>query len=85
VPPRGVPLPRLREWRVRRALEQGELAEKARLARYTVIRLESGERAAMSTIRRLARALKVDPEALQRATPAETLGAGGQEVKAEAA
>jgi transcriptional regulator with XRE-family HTH domain len=45
-------------------MEQAELAEKAGLARYTIIRLENGERASVRTIRRLARALRVSPETL---------------------
>jgi transcriptional regulator with XRE-family HTH domain len=51
-------LGRLRELRIRAGLTQAELADKARVARTTVIRLERGNpNAEPTTLRRLARAL----------------------------
>jgi transcriptional regulator with XRE-family HTH domain len=56
---------RLRDLRVRRALTQEELAEKANVGTNTVARLERNESAPhMSTLRKLARALGVDPAEL---------------------
>jgi transcriptional regulator with XRE-family HTH domain len=56
---------RLRDLRVRRALTQGELAEKADVGTNTVARLERNESEPhMSTLRKLARALDVDPAEL---------------------
>jgi DNA-binding XRE family transcriptional regulator len=51
-------LARLRELRVRAGLTQAELADKAHVARTTVIRLEGGNpEGRPTTLRRLARAL----------------------------
>ena len=56
---------RLRDLRVRRALTQEELAEKADVGSNTVARLERNEsQPHMSTLRKLARALGVDPAEL---------------------
>jgi transcriptional regulator with XRE-family HTH domain len=56
---------RLRDLRVRRALTQEELAEKADVGTNTVARLERNESEPhMSTLRKLARALGVDPAEL---------------------
>jgi transcriptional regulator with XRE-family HTH domain len=56
---------RLRDLRVRRALTQEELAEKADVGTNTVARLERNESEPhMSTLRKLARALAVDPAEL---------------------
>lgn len=56
---------RLRDLRVRRALTQEELAEKADVGTNTVARLERNETEPhMSTLRKLAQALGVDPSEL---------------------
>ena len=56
---------RLRDLRVRRALTQKELADKADIGTNTVARLERNETEPhMSTLRKLARALNVDPSEL---------------------
>jgi transcriptional regulator with XRE-family HTH domain len=56
---------RLRDLRVRRALTQEELAEKADVGTNTVARLERNESDPhMSTLRKLAWALDVDPSEL---------------------
>jgi transcriptional regulator with XRE-family HTH domain len=56
---------RLRDLRVRRALTQEELAEKADVGTNTVARLERNESEPhMSTLRKLSRALGVDPAEL---------------------
>jgi transcriptional regulator with XRE-family HTH domain len=60
-----VPVPRLREWRQRRALSQEELAEAAGVSRSSIIKLEGGRDAWPQTVRKLARALKIDPADLQ--------------------
>lgn len=62
---RVVKLSRLRAVRERKVLTQLELAQKAGVTRATLSRLESGaENPYPSTIRKLARALGVEPEAL---------------------
>ncbi len=56
---------RLRDLRVRRALTQEELADKANVGTNTIARLERNESEPhMSTLRKLARALDVDPAEL---------------------
>ena len=56
---------RLRDLRVRRALTQEELADKADVGTNTVARLERNETEPhMSTLRKLAKALDVDPSEL---------------------
>ncbi len=58
-------LVRLRELRMRAAMTQIDLAERSGVARTTIIRLEGGEPNPLpSTVRKLARALKVKPHAL---------------------
>jgi DNA-binding XRE family transcriptional regulator len=53
---------RLKEMREARFLSQRELAERAGMARLSVIRIEAGRvRPRMWTIRRLAETLRVDP------------------------
>jgi transcriptional regulator with XRE-family HTH domain len=53
---------RLRDLRIRRALTQEELANKADVGTNTVARLERNETEPhMSTLRKLARALDIDP------------------------
>jgi transcriptional regulator with XRE-family HTH domain len=57
----------LRELRRRRVLSMEELAEKAGVGRNTIWRLEHGVMGAQPrTIRKLARALNVEPEELVR-------------------
>jgi DNA-binding XRE family transcriptional regulator len=60
-----VQVPQLRAHRQRRALSQQELADLARLSRTTIIKLEAGRDAWPKTVRKLARALRVNPEDLQ--------------------
>ena len=55
---------RLREWRQRRLLTQEELAEKAGVGVTTIVRIEAGQSARISTLRKLAAALDVTPEQL---------------------
>jgi transcriptional regulator with XRE-family HTH domain len=62
---RGVVLPRLREWRVKRLLTQDELARAAGVTRGTIIRAEKGEIVGYANVRKLAEALKVDADQLQ--------------------
>jgi transcriptional regulator with XRE-family HTH domain len=60
-----VHIPRLREQRQRRALSQEELARLSGVSRHSIIKLEAGRPAWPSTVRKLARALRVKPEDLQ--------------------
>ena len=60
----NVPLPSLRLRRHEAALTQVELARRAGVTAVTIVRLEAGHPARMSTIRKLARALKVKPAEL---------------------
>ncbi len=55
---------RLREWRQRRLLSQEELAQKAGIGVTTVVRIEGGMGARLSTLRKLATALEVTPDQL---------------------
>jgi HTH-type transcriptional regulator, competence development regulator len=57
--------PRLREWRDRAALSQEELHTRSGVSRATIADLEAGNRGAQPrTIRKLAEALHVEPDAL---------------------
>ena len=52
----------LRRWRTRRALTQEQLAERARVGKNTVARIERDEvDPHMTTVRKLADTLQVDP------------------------
>ena len=58
-------LTRLKELRLRAALTQAELGEKAGVGRTTILRLEQGDPNVLpSTLRKLANALKVKPSKL---------------------
>ena len=59
--PRGVPIPRLAQLRMRRALSQAMLAERAGVSRPTIARIEAGDSARFATIHKLAEALGVEP------------------------
>ena len=58
-------VPRLQKLRQKVALTQQELAERSGLHRNTIVAAEKGRRPRPSTIRRLARALKVKPEVIE--------------------
>jgi transcriptional regulator with XRE-family HTH domain len=60
-----VEVPRLQEVRHKRALSQKELATLSGVSRITIIKLEGGRPAWPVTVRKLAKALKVDPSELQ--------------------
>lgn len=56
---------RLRELRLRAALTQADLAEVAKVSRTTIVRLEAGDPNVLpTTLRRLAKALRVKPTEL---------------------
>jgi transcriptional regulator with XRE-family HTH domain len=55
---------RLKEWRTRRLLTQEELAKKSGVGVTTIIRIEAGQGARISTLRRLAQALAVTADQL---------------------
>lgn len=62
---RGLALPYLRAWRLRRLLTQAELIEKSGVSRTTVVRAESaGGSVSIANIRRLADALGITPDEL---------------------
>lgn len=63
-PSSDVLVPRLQDWRLKRALSQRELADLAKVSRTTIIKLEGGRPAWPQTVRKLARALRVDPSDL---------------------
>lgn len=64
--PSGLVVPQLRRLRLLRALTQEDLAERAVVDRSTVVRAEAGLAIRISSVRKLARALKVSTEELQR-------------------
>lgn len=53
---------RLREWRQRRLLTQDELAKKSGVGTATIARIEAGQGARLSTLRKLADALEITPD-----------------------
>lgn len=61
----GVPLPRLAEWRGRKLMTQGELAEAAGVSPITVARAERGSRVSYAVVRKLAAALGVPADDLR--------------------
>jgi transcriptional regulator with XRE-family HTH domain len=64
-----VRLPSLRYWRIRRALHQNELSERANVSLATLWRLETGRPATIETARKLAAALDVTPADLMADPP----------------
>jgi len=64
-------IPRLREWRLARALTQEELAEKANISVRSVAGYEAGAGAHPGTVRKLAAALDIGVAGLQAAGPKE--------------
>jgi transcriptional regulator with XRE-family HTH domain len=69
MPARGVPLPLLREERLRAALTQEELAEAAGVGRTTIARVENGDQASVATARKLARILGLTAAELMGLAP----------------
>ncbi len=61
----------LREWRQRRLLSQQELADKSGVGVTTVHRVEAGQGARLSTLRKLAEALEITPDQLFSGVPHE--------------
>jgi transcriptional regulator with XRE-family HTH domain len=61
---RGVPLPRLREVRMRAPMTQNELATESGVSRPTIARAEAGLPIRPTIVRRLARVLGVRPQEL---------------------
>ena len=55
---------RLRPVRIERFLTQAELAERAGVSRQRINAMEQGQKARLSTVRRVARALGVEPREL---------------------
>ena len=67
--PTLVATPSLRYWRTQLAVPQRELAEMARVSIHTIQRLEAGGEARLSTVRRLAIALEIEPPVLMSQPP----------------
>ena len=59
----------LKEWRRRRLLTQEELARRSGVGVATIARIEAGQGARLSTLRKLADTLNVTPEQLLGETP----------------
>lgn len=55
---------RLKQWRQRRLLTQEALAEKSGVGVATIARIEAGQGARLSTLRKLADTLEVTPDQL---------------------
>jgi DNA-binding XRE family transcriptional regulator len=64
-------MPHLRRVREMRALSQQELAKQAGVGRQTVMAIEGGRNAWPSTVRKLAKVLRVRPEELTGRTLAQ--------------
>jgi predicted transcriptional regulator len=60
-------LPQLRRLREERALSQRDLAEMAGVSQATIVHIEKGQDARHITVRKLAKALAVEPAELMRA------------------
>ena len=73
------PLPSLKRIRLKRLSSQADLAAATDLTETTISRIEHGHPARLSTIRKLARALWVEPEELMKD---EDLAPGQQEAAA---
>ena len=58
--------PQLRRIRLEQALSQEDLAARASVDRTTVMRAEAGLRIRVSSLRKLAQALKIKPAVLQQ-------------------
>ena len=72
----GVPVPQLAFLRKQAGLSQRRLAERARVSRQTINRLEQGANARYDTIELLAQALQVTPARLIKHSPRRSLGTG---------
>ncbi len=72
MPFNGIALPGLKPARLRQAMTQEQLSTRAKVGRATLARIETGAPAAPGTIRKLADALGVEPDALM--APAEQRG-----------
>ena len=67
---RGLPLPHLKVWRMRKLLGQAELAEKSGLAKSTIARAERGDEVvSFANIRKLAEALGISTDDLLHKNP----------------
>lgn len=68
---RGVPVPYLRAWRLRKLLKQEELAMRADVSRPTIQRGERGETLSIDNVKKIAQALEISDEELRFTNPAQ--------------
>ncbi|HZC04073.1 MAG TPA: helix-turn-helix transcriptional regulator [Ktedonobacterales bacterium] len=66
---RGVRLPHLAAWRRYNLLTQGELAERAHVARATINRAERGDSVSLENARQIAEALNTTPQQIMAGIP----------------
>ena len=69
VGPTRIPVPYLRAWRLKRLYSQDELADLSGVSKSTIVRLETGSSAVLSTIGKLAKALDLTREQLAYEKP----------------
>jgi transcriptional regulator with XRE-family HTH domain len=69
-------LPYLRAWREKRVMTQNELAERSGVSLSTIVRVEHGQAAIVSTVRRLADALKLTRDQLVSEDPEQAKEVG---------
>jgi DNA-binding XRE family transcriptional regulator len=73
-------VPRLRKWRIRALLKQSELAERAGIARSTIVRGERGDPISFESLKALAQALGITLEELRDVDPDAALKHQGRGV-----
>ena len=66
---RGIPVPHLKAWRLRKLLKQEELAERADVSRPTIQRGERGETLSIDNVKKIANALGISNEELRFTDP----------------
>lgn len=71
---RGVLVPHLRAWRAYHAVTQEELAERAQVARSTIVRAEESRRINPSSVRKLAEALEMSVQQFLHSKPGDPKG-----------
>ena len=72
----GVPVPYLRAWRIKRLMTQEELAARAGVSHNTISAAEHGRRVRLSSVARLARAMRIERADLVERPPEGPDGTG---------